>query len=1037
MTDLQPLPLRGTALYNPHLHGKQELISLFVARRELLALLLEDLRSRSSGGSPQHHLIIGQRGMGKTMLLRRIAYAIEDDPSLGEVWLPLTFPEEQYNIARLSDFWLNCTDALSDLLEIRGRHDEAEELDEKAEALRRVEEERRAQEALALLVGTAKRLGRRLVLLVDNVDLVFERIKNQEWGFREILASEPNLLLIGASANAVESTFTYDQAFYDFFRVHEMEGLNLEETRRLLIHYAEIWGPPEVKRLAEQEPTRIKVLHNLTGGNPRTIVLLFNVLAAGVDGDVRTDLERLLDQCTPLYKARFEALAPQAQQVVHALAIQWDPISASELAESLTIDVNAVSAQLARLAKQGVVEKVPYDPESKTGFQIAERFFNIWYLMRASRRVRRRLLWLVEFLKIFYSQEQLQTQASLHIKSGLNLDPSHRLRYAEYSFALADAMHDYTWRRSLEKSGLHALLSDDLLRSQLPELMDLESESSLKERAEQQQRLERARSKVISAQIDLPGWSGENFWAKLKDSLLLPLEAKVWIAENLSTLEQDRITLLKSELDSEPERLESHYACTKTVEALRKAVQTGIMTGPIDVEGAIQAESVLGTSGLEAAALANLLDIQFDRGLLSALWNTLEATTSPFPWLVWLRCSSKLKRQPALAKVEKAIQKVVVLAAGNEEVIAELGEVLIGLNRFDKAEAVFREFLAANEQSARIWFDLGTLLALWFENYDEAEEAFRKALQIYPSFSMAWRNLGNTLGRLERYEEAEQAYRRAIELDPKAAGTWSGLGSVLEDLGRYEEAEKAQRKGLEVDPENAVAWTNLGSVLFRLGRYREAERAARRAVKIGPEYSAFWANLGTALKALDRHKEAEQAYRKAVELEPEWPGPKSALAWFLLKRGVYKEAEELAREISEADDEASGILAAVLVHKGDWSEAAEHAKRYITAVMDRDLEGRWSRTLAFFREATRAGKAREAAEILEQTGAAERWRPLREALEALALGRESYLRRVAPEVRQPAREILKQLRDALPEEPPRTRVRTQKRRPVSKEDEPR
>lgn len=99
------------------------------------------------------------------------------------------------------------------------------------------------------------------------------------------------------------------------------------------------------------------------------------------------------------------------------------------------MDVNAVSAQLARLVNQGVVQKVPYDQEKKTAFQIAERFFNIWYLMRASRRVRRRLAWLVEFLRIFYSPPALLAEAQKHLlRSSLDLDP---LRRAEYGFALA------------------------------------------------------------------------------------------------------------------------------------------------------------------------------------------------------------------------------------------------------------------------------------------------------------------------------------------------------------------------------------------------------------------------------------------------------------------------------------------------------------------------------------------------------------------------------------------------------------------------
>jgi predicted ArsR family transcriptional regulator len=394
--------LRGAALYNPHLLSKAELLEVFQARHALLDRLADDLRATPADRPPQHHLVIGQRGMGKTMLLHRLAYAIEDDPELSQRWVPLTFPEEQYNVAHLSDFWLNCLDALSDRLERTGQRDVAADLDERIEALRKVAEKNRSREALSTLLDAARRLGRRVALLVDNVDLVFDRISGkEEWAFRDTLSRETELLFVGASAAAGEVTYDHSRAFYDFFQVHELDGLSLDETRRLLLHYAEVWSEPEVAEIVERHHARLRTLHTLTGGNPRTIVLLFNVLARGMGGDVRTDLEQLLDQCTPLYKARFEALPEQAQRVVHALAIHWDPISAGELAREMRLKVNLVSAQLNRLVQQGVVEKVPYHPATKTGFQIAERFFNIWYLMRASRRVRRRLIWLVEFLRLY------------------------------------------------------------------------------------------------------------------------------------------------------------------------------------------------------------------------------------------------------------------------------------------------------------------------------------------------------------------------------------------------------------------------------------------------------------------------------------------------------------------------------------------------------------------------------------------------------------------------------------------------------------
>ncbi len=413
----EQLPLHGVAIYNPGLLNDEELKTFFVARRPLLDQLINELRRETPNRAPQHRLIIGARGMGKTLLLRRLALAVREEPELATAWLPLTFPEEQYNITRLSDFWVNCLDALGDLLEQSGEVELSRELDRCVDTLPQ-EEEARAAQALEGLLALADRLGRRLLLLLDNLDIVLERLKASHWAMRETLGHEPRLLLIGASARMLEATYEYDAAFYDFFKIHELKGLNEAEMNQMLIRLAESDNNPRISRMIEQEPARLRALHTLTGGNPRTTVLLYGVLTQGVDGDVRSDLERLLDHCTPLYKARFEELPPQAQKIVDAMAIFWDPLTAGKLAELTRLPVNSVSTQLTRLEQQGVVEKVSLKPGRKSGFQIAERFFNIWYLMRASRRVRRRLVWLVQFLKVFYSQQELQSHTRRHLQRG-------------------------------------------------------------------------------------------------------------------------------------------------------------------------------------------------------------------------------------------------------------------------------------------------------------------------------------------------------------------------------------------------------------------------------------------------------------------------------------------------------------------------------------------------------------------------------------------------------------------------------------------
>ncbi|MEL6350070.1 MAG: ATP-binding protein, partial [Myxococcota bacterium] len=345
---MDDLRLEGVAVYNPRLLSRDELCGNFCVREDLLERLVDDLRRACPNGAFPHRLILGQRGMGKTTLLHRVRFAIEDDEDLSKIWFPLVFPEEQYNIADLSGLWLNCLDAVADGLESRG--EDIRRIDETIDRLAEVPKARRAEAALAALRDEAARLERRLVLLIDNVDMVLDRIDAEQWTLRKVL-SEGNIALIGASSYASETTYQYGKAFYDFFAVEELGGLSLAETRRLLIRLAERADKPDVRMLVEQHPERIEPMRILTGGNPRTIVLLFTVHAQGVTGTVRSDLDKLLDLCTPLYKHRFESLSTQAQQIVAGLCMNWHPIGSRDLAARLDLKSTTVSGQLERLFK--------------------------------------------------------------------------------------------------------------------------------------------------------------------------------------------------------------------------------------------------------------------------------------------------------------------------------------------------------------------------------------------------------------------------------------------------------------------------------------------------------------------------------------------------------------------------------------------------------------------------------------------------------------------------------------------------------------
>jgi hypothetical protein len=444
-------PTRPTTLYNPHLLRKDELLAGFIARRPLLDALVDDLRR----GGGQHHLLVGARGTGKTTLLLRLAFAIDDDPALAGRAIALRFPEEQYNLARLSDFWLNCLDALVDALERRGAAAEARALDAViAELDDLTDDDERATQALAHLTGYTRDHGQLAVLLLDNLDLIFDRLAADQWALRKVLSGETGLVVIGASSAAVPETFEYGQAFYDFFNVHELAGLDDDEARRVLRHLAESLGTPAVVRALDEQPGRLRALLLLSGGTPRTLQLLHGVLADGASASAERDLERMLDQVTPYYKARFEDLPTQAQQIFDAVALHWHPMTASECADKLRLDVTLVSAQLTRLTRQGVIAKVPH-ASGKLGFQIAERFFGLWYMMRASRRLRRKLLWLARSVQELYGQDEVARRADalLALTEGALAaeDPSKLLAFA----AVAD---DVGMRRRLERRAVAMMM---------------------------------------------------------------------------------------------------------------------------------------------------------------------------------------------------------------------------------------------------------------------------------------------------------------------------------------------------------------------------------------------------------------------------------------------------------------------------------------------------------------------------------------------------------------------------------------------------
>ena len=408
-------------LYNPAQLTPDELKASFVAREDTLAEMLRLIGEQPPGRPCQHVMLIGPRGMGKTTLGLRFLHAIGDTPDLVARWQPVAFYEESYEIGDLADFWLAALRHLT-----RATNDPR--WADRADALARDEgdTERLAAYALSALMDYCRENGKRLILFIENLDTIFRQLRDEReiHALRATLIERPEILLLG-SANAVfQAIRGHGEPFYEFFRLFILEGLGREDAHRILAALADCEGRPEIPEAMKRERGRQETIRRLTGGNPRLLVLACRMLIESPLGSAFEDLERLIDEQTPYFKARIEELPIQARKVFHCLAEGWKPMLAKEVAGAAKLSSSHASAQLRQLVEKGHAREIRLPRTKRARYEVSDRFYNIYYLLRFSGAERDRLERLVTFLGLL-NMHGRYGEAEAACSKATDIEPMH------------------------------------------------------------------------------------------------------------------------------------------------------------------------------------------------------------------------------------------------------------------------------------------------------------------------------------------------------------------------------------------------------------------------------------------------------------------------------------------------------------------------------------------------------------------------------------------------------------------------------------
>ena len=381
--------------YNPGFLTDDELISSFCVRIGEFESIIETLHDTGTS-SNAHTVVIGPRGSGKTHLLLRIAAEVRREEALAGLF-PIVFAEESYEVATTGEFWLECLGLLAEQAPAVERDDLRLSYND-LRSMPLEDDRALAERCLGSLLDFADRQGKRLLLVVENLNMLFAEMADpyMGWRLRKTLQTEPRIFLLGSATSRFEEIDHPEHALYDLFRVITLHPLDTGECEALC---STVSGQP-----AGTQPVR--PLQILTGGNPRLIAVIAGFETAYSFRELMDNLLDLVDEHTEYFKSHLDALPQQERRVYLALARLWKPATAREVAQLARVDVHKCSAQLNRLVDRGVVV-IEGGTARRRQYYLTERMYNIYYLLRRPSGERHIVEALIRFMASYYSPTDL------------------------------------------------------------------------------------------------------------------------------------------------------------------------------------------------------------------------------------------------------------------------------------------------------------------------------------------------------------------------------------------------------------------------------------------------------------------------------------------------------------------------------------------------------------------------------------------------------------------------------------------------------
>ncbi|MGB8190856.1 MAG: tetratricopeptide repeat protein [Chitinophagaceae bacterium] len=540
----------------------------------------------------------------------------------------------------------------------------------------------------------------------------------------------------------------------------------------MLIDLSKIYGQGEqISEIINNQPERIETLRVITGGVIRTIVVLFDIFIADEEGNSFRDLEVVLDRVTPLYKHRIDDLNFPQREIINIIALNWNAIQPSEIAKKGHLEEAEVFRILKELEKLYIVE-AKFEKGDNVFYQLKERFFNIWYLMRlAPQGDKKKVIWLVKFLNAWYSRHEIKQRAKEYIdrinKGVLNTNEAY-LRAA--AFALTGQLGTELEHQVITQTRSYLAERD---RTMAEMLSDSEKE-------------------MLDDAINLYNNNRQ------EEAIQLLMRSE----SNPSYL----LGRFYSTLNNHEQSIKYYHESLRTNDA-HVSTWKGLGVCYYDLGDYAKAK----THWLKAIELDNTdPDIWYDLGLAE---NSLNNQTD------------------AIKHLGKAIE----IDKNYIDAWNTLGSIYDNLKDYEKSISNYERSIEINERNIEAWNGLGVAYD-YLKDYDKALWHFKKILEIDDKQVIGWHNQGASFFNQAKYQEAIPYFLKALEIDQQYADSIYFLALSYENLKEYEKAIAYFHKAIEnTTVYTTHALYQLGGIYEKTGFEEKAKTFYQQVVSVKPE----------------------------------------------------------------------------------------------------------------------------------------------------------------------------------------------------------